>query len=214
MTKPNTRPRQLVSLSSWADPSIENDFTHELQLASNPVHGYGLDPNSAFSYINSKKLHCALFRGLDAFAPLHPVPGFEPAPLLYFSPPPSGSGNRVGLVITEEAGGAHRIFGTNILHRAPSPSARPLTSDLLSKLRTSVNHSDTTSAVLSVLDAIVDEGWCAAICQVEREAERFRTMPIFVAIAATGGSHFYCTSAHAHGPRQSRFALEFAGEVR
>jgi len=43
--------------------------------------------------------------------------------------------------------------------------------------------------------------------------DRFRTMPIHLAIASCEGAWYYCTSAHAHGVMQSRLSLEFSGEL-
>lgn len=199
---------------SWACPTILSDISYEFSLVEEPDPSPPFEPNSAFSWLAERHLQSRVYTALDRLAPFSPIYGFGQEPMAWHSPPPSGAGNRVGLVVVEDNDGSIRQYGSNFVHREPRSSGHALPANLIERFRTATHHAQVNDAILLALDAVADDGWRRSIYQVECEGERFRTMPIYLAVVSREGGFFYCTSAHAHGPRQSRFALEFAGEVR
>ena len=198
--------------NSWADLEKLSDFQYELSIANEPVPIPYLDAHPAFEYIANKKLAKQLYAALDKLAPLLPFSGFDGTPLLWLSPPPSGTGNRIGLILVEDGEGRHRFFGSNFIGRSPRASGGAVPDDLLSRFLGCTGYRDTTALITEVLNAVATD-WQPAIAQVESEGERFRTMPIYLAVITRKCTAFYCTSARLEGHYQSKMSLEIFGEI-
>ena len=198
---------------SWLDSGTSSDFQYEFSIAKEPEPIPGFKANPAFEYMNRMGLEKQLYAALDKLAPLLPIPGFDGTPLLWYSPPPSGSGNRVALVIVEDGQGTHRFYGSNIIGRSPEPSGEPVPTELFDRFIECKSYGDTTVLITKVLNSVVDTGWHWAIELVESEGERFRTMPIYVAIVTSECIAFCCTSSRVEGRHQSDMKLECYGEL-
>ena len=199
--------------NSWSDPDKRSDFQYELSIANEPVPIPYLDAHPAFAYIAKKGLEKKLYAALDKLAPLLPVPGFNGTPLLWFSPPPSGSGNRVGLVLVEDAQGNHKFFGSNFIGNLAKPTRGAVHPNLFDLFKNCQSYHDTTALIVGVLSGIVDIGWRQAIEKMEWEGQRSRTMPIYFAIVTRECTAFYCTSARLEGDFQSKMEIEYYGEL-
>ena len=198
--------------NSWADLEKLSDFQYELSIANEPVPIPYLDAHPAFAYITKKKLAKQLYAVLDKLAPLLPFPGFDGSPLLWLSPPPSGANNRIGLILVEDGEGRHLFFGSNFIEQTPRASGEAVPDDLLSRFLGCTGYIDTTALITKVLNAVAAD-WQPAIAQVESEGERFRTMPIYLAVVTRKCTSFYCTSARLEGHYQSKMSLEIFGEI-
>ena len=199
--------------NSWSDPDKRSDFQYELSIANEPVLIPSLEANPAFAYIAKKGLEKKLYAALDKLAPLLPVPGFNGTPLLWFSPPPSGSGNRVGLVLVEDAQGNHKFVGSNFIGHLAKPIGGGVPPNLFDLFKECKSYNDATALIVGVLNGIVDIGWRWAIEKVEWEGQRFRTMPIYFAIVTRECTAFYCSSARLEGDFQSKMEIEYYGEL-
>jgi hypothetical protein len=197
---------------SWSDKSHVSDFSYELSIAREPEEIPSLPPQPAFTYLAKKRLESALYAALDKLAPLLPFPGFDGTPLLWLSPPPSSLDNRIGLILVEDDEGSHRFFGSNFIGQPPRASGTAVPDELLSRFLGCKGYIDTTALIAEVLNAVAAD-WQPAIAQVESEGERFRTMPIYLAVVTRKCTAFYCTSARLEGHPQSKMEIEFYGEL-
>lgn len=201
--------------NSWSDPDKSSGFQYELSIATEPVPIPGLEANPAFAYLADKKLAKQLYGALDRFAPLLPIYGFHGITTHWYSPSPAGFGTRVIIVIAKDAAGTHSISGSNFIDLRPKSSGKPVPANLVDLFERCTTPSGKNALLAETLNAVITPDWYGAIDQVESEAEKFRTMPIYLAVVGGATTAFYCTSAHAevYG-HPARWDLETVAEMK
>jgi hypothetical protein len=201
--------------NSWSDPDKLSDFQYELSIANEPVPIPYLNAHPAFEYIAKKNLAKQLYAALDRFAPLLPIYGFHGITSHWYSPSPAGFGTRVIIVIAKDAAGTHSILGSNWIDPRPKSSGKPVPANLVDLFKRCTNLSEKNALLVKTLNAVTTLDWHGAIDQVESEAEKFRTMPIYLAVVEGTTTAFYCTSARAevYG-HPARWDLETVAEMK
>ena len=98
--------------SPWLDHRNHNLFLDEISFVEDPVPDlYPL--NETFVWICKNKAKGLLFKALAEFAPLFPVFSYHNEISTWLSPPPSGVGNAVFIVIGKDRSGKLRAAGGN-----------------------------------------------------------------------------------------------------
>lgn len=213
-SRPRARSGQQINLrQSWSDAKKRSDFNYELAYATDASSAIRRKAQPLFIWLHQKNAAAHFYKALNKFAPLRPINGLNDAPTLWHSPPPSGSDNRVGLVIAEDATGTVSIFGSNWV-RIPCPSNKPVPADVIDQLRQCNNDDDQNNLIADVIDAVAGVDWQKNIDKVEREGRRYRVMPIYLAVVGNSANFFYCTTAIVEDEHQADLSLECVCEVR
>ena len=98
--------------SPWLDHRNHNLFLDEISFVEDPVPDL-YQPNETFVWICKNKAKGLLFKALAEFAPLFPVHSYHNEISTWLSPPPSGVGNAVFIVIGKDRSGKLRAAGGN-----------------------------------------------------------------------------------------------------
>ena len=98
--------------SPWLDHRNHNLFLDEISFVEDPVPDL-YQPNETFVWICKNKAKGLLFKALAEFAPLFPVYSYHNEISTWLSPPPSGVGNAVFIVIGKDRSGKLRAAGGN-----------------------------------------------------------------------------------------------------
>lgn len=200
--------------SPWITHRDNSVFGLEMRIAEEANYSNIPEPNPLFVWLNENNLNSDLFKALDKLCPLHPVVSYNGNTSLWLSPPPSGSGNTVGIIIGKDISGQLRIIGTNFMN---NPDRR-------FTCKPSKNIFEDFDAIfnspLSIYNLIENEinsrmtSEVVAISKIiEREAFKYRTMPIYILLIDGDKSYFAIDTAVVSGDYPSDMSYEFAGEV-
>jgi len=199
---------------SWASLGDNSVFGYEMSIAADPsCHGF-LPPNPLFTWLQANKQEALLFKALDCFCPLFPIVSDRILPSLYLSPPPSGANNTVGIVIGRDANGVIRAVGTNIMSN-PVRSINTPGSDFFSAYDASAGNSLIQSRLIeNEISSRMTSSNLKRSKEVEDEAFKFRTMPIYILVIEGEHSLIGMDVAVAYPSRRpTNLSREFLGEI-
>jgi hypothetical protein len=199
------------SLYAFTHPKLSNDFQRESAFFRDADPAVRAKASEPFIWLVNNKAEPLLYSALARFAPLVPIAGLDGKPELWRSPPPSGLGGHVGIVIGLNTNGELRCVGSNCMPvpGKPTSSAPPeffKTYDALRTIADQVNHIHQTICAAASPHLVRVESVCA-------EGQRYRTLPIFLAILDGAKHHFYATTSLVEGPRQTNSKLLATGKV-
>lgn len=201
-------------MSAWTHPRLTNDFRDELERTCDADPDVRNKAHPLFAWIAAQRAEARLQNALAEFAPLKPVPGLEGKPDHWRSPPPSGAGNHVGIVMGLDSKGAPFCVATNIMSR-PDETVTATPADFLMTFNLANSTADQARLIHQTISSVASNGkHFEQVDRVCKEGHRYRTMAIFVVIIDQNKQHFYATTALVDGARQCDFALERTGKVR
>lgn len=201
-------------MTSWTAPNCHNDFRHELDIAGDADTGVRTRAHAAFKWLKNNSAERWLFAALERAAPLVPMTGLRGTPDHWRSPPPSGAGNCVGIVIGRGADGTLRCAVSNTLTRGyPVRGAGAPSRTLGGTTMPDPDTLDAPAIQAEIENAAFGGGHEEHVEHVIREGRRCATMPLFLVVFGDGAPHFYATTALAQTGRQYLFRREFTGEV-
>jgi hypothetical protein len=112
-----------LTISPWLDPRYDNIFRREMTLAAENSEYPGFQPEPTYVWLHKNGAEQHLYKALAKLAPLFPVNSYRGEVSSWVSPPPSGGGNRICLVVGNDATGRTRVVGGNYFHRFDLPPA-------------------------------------------------------------------------------------------
>jgi hypothetical protein len=217
----NSKHPAIKSQSPWLDPTKSNMFKDEFQLIEDikiqPEIQNGnpyFEPLEIFKWIHKNNGGEKLFEALAKLAPMYPVVAYKGRVASWISPPPSGSGNVVWIVIGRDKSRRLRVCGTS---RCSKPWAT--TDTELSAIEFFEQYDLTTtdrekeellSKVFSIAYRQIGKD---NICGVTRRCDIYNTMPIFFTVLKSKGSISQVTEAVIQGDYPSDMSYEFTGEI-
>lgn len=107
--------------SPWLDPRYDNVFRREMTLATENSDFPGFEPELAYVWLHKNGVERHLYKAVAKCAPLFPVRSYRGEVSSWVSPPPSGGGNRICLVVGKDKTGVTRIVGGNYFHSLDMP---------------------------------------------------------------------------------------------
>lgn len=200
------------STSPWQDPSLENLFRTELSFVSDPIDLPMYKSLTAFQWIHKTKTAGLLFRGLTKFAPLYPVISYKGEISSWLSPPPSGSGNTVLLILGKDRKCKARLVGTNYLN-TPQCNNNFTAINFFEDYDRATSRTEKESLIYNMISSQMTLDDLRNAKQVNYQAEVVRTMPIALLVLDTHKSYMVFTPAVVCGNYPSDMSLEFMGEV-
>ena len=200
-------------LSPWLDPQYNNLYRRAIQLAAENSGRPGFKPDPLYNWIYKHGAEEHLYKALAEFAPLFPVLAYQGEVCSWVSPPPSGYGNVICLVIGRDKSDAVRIVGGNWFGD-PHPQARQHQSavDFFQRYDTSSDR-DRQELIRQVTGVGLTTGWGKTAEELRRYCEFFHAMPIYITLLEAGGNQFACGPAVVEGLTSADFAYEVFGEV-
>ena len=200
------------STSPWQDPSLENLFRTELSLVSDPIDLPMYKSLTAFQCIHKTKTAGLLFRGLTKFAPLYSVNAYKREISSWLSPPPSGSGNTVLLILGIDRKGKARLVGTNYLNM-PQCNNNFTAINFFEDYDRATSRTEKESLIYNMISSQMTLDDLRNAKQVTYQAEVVRTMPIALLVLDGEKSYMAFSPAVVYGNYPSDLSLEFLGEV-
>ncbi len=199
--------------SPWLNPSCENLFRTELEYAQLDLHESPEKVNPLFKYVIENQCADLLFNAFNIFAPLLPVGAGSHTPPIFLSPPLSGAGDQVHLVVGKDDLGKMRIVGGNDFYHLDATNNEEISSGDFFYLMGFLGLEDKRLLVQRAVACSMVEADFKLVARVINECRRYRTVPILVTVLDGHKSYFCVFPALAYGKRSSNYNLRFFGEV-
>jgi len=220
MNKRQTAPKRATK-SPWLDPNIGNLFRDQFRLINDreidpelkEAGGY-FEPLPVFQWIASNSGQDLFFKGLARLAPMFPVMAYHNEIAVWTSPPPSGNGNVIFMVMGHDFNGKLRIVGGNYFTERWMGDGKPGTSMEFFTEFDKLNKREAQSLVAGTVMTSITQNDNDYVQSVIQTCEYFHTMPIFITVLTRNGSLFQAGAAVIEGDRPTDFSHEFFGEVK
>jgi len=202
--------KKIIS-SAWLDHKFNNLFLDEISFVEDPVPGEQNKPMEAFKWIcknNAKKL---LFKSLATFAPLFPVISYHGEISSWLSPPPSGFGNAVFIIMGKDNSGKIRSVGGNYFNS--DVYSRSCSSNFWSDYDNSESELSKRNLLSEMIGFYKQYYSYEYIREVERFADFSCSMPIYLLVLDKSNGHMAVAPAMVRGYDPADFSYETLGEV-
>ena len=212
---------QHMGQSPWLDPTHSSQFSDQFKLIEDikiqqEIESWGpyFEPLEIFKWIDKNNGVDKLYKALAKFAPMYPVVAYKGKVASWISPPPSGSGNVVCIVLGRDKTRKLRVCGTNICFKPWVTSATELSAmeffEQYDLATTDRAKEELLSKVFSIAYRQIGK---ENICCVTRRCDIYNTMPIFITVLTSKGSISQVTEAVIQGDYPADFSYEFTGEI-
>jgi hypothetical protein len=205
-----------VQSSPWLDPKKPNLFRYEFQLARDNATDEDFKPVLIYRWIHRHGGENLFFKGLAHFAPMRPLVSYHGQVAVWLSPPPSGFGNAIYMVLGHDSTGQLRLVGGN-LFTEPAGATRSPVAGTGAEFFNNFDHASSYGQQTLVMDAVrqsISVEDKPLLNSISRECEHFRTMPIYITTLTPQGSLFHAAKAVIEGDHPADFSFEFFGEAR
>jgi len=200
------------SSSPWITHQAGSIFGYELSIAKDQsVHDYW-KPDPFFSWIHANNAEDILFRALIKLAPLHPVVSYQGDTSIWVSPPPSGSGNTVGIIIGKDKLGGIRLIGSNLISTPDNSRGLP-DENIFDSFALKEYWRDKNNFIQEQIGLRMTSDEARISIVVEKEAQKYRTMAIYILAITDSGNYFAIDTAVVDGNYPSDMSNEFVGEI-
>jgi hypothetical protein len=202
-----------VTKSPWLDTSKPNLFRDEFQLAEEKLPDAYFTPLEPYRWIYNHNGQELFFKGLAQYAPMFPLYGYQGQVAVWTSPPPSGAGNAIYIIMGHDKKGVLRLVGGNYFNEpTPSPSWPAATTDFFTQLD-SADHHGKKQLVRKTVQMSIGHDDQELLTNIRRECEHFHTMPIYLTILGAEGCMFHAAKAVIEGRKTADFSYEYFGEI-
>lgn len=200
--------------SPWLDPAKNNLFQYEFQLARENLPFRQFKPMEIYRWIWRQGGEGLLFRGLARLAPMFPLMAYHGEVAVWTSPPPSGLGNAIYLVMGHDKNGLLRLVGGNYFTEPARQSGSPMASEAFFAHFDLASQHDQFQLVKDTVQASIQSHDEDFLLDIRRECEHFHTMAIYITVLTDRGSMFHAGKAVIEGMRPANFSYELFGEVK
>lgn len=207
-------PRCTTGRSPWLDPSKSNLFKNEFQIARENLPYEQFKPLEIYAWIERHGGESLFFRGLARYAPMFPLLAYHGQVALWISPPPSGHGNAIFIVMGHDMAGALRLVGGNFFTEPKPLKGSPATSADFFAQYDSGNKRTQLTLVRETVMASISPEYIGLLQSVSRECERFHTMAIYLTVLTSEASLFHAAEAVIEGNKPADFSYEHFGEIK
>jgi hypothetical protein len=202
-----------TSISPWLDSHRYNWFRYQVQLAVDNSDIPGFQPFPAYVWIHKNGAASQLYKALAKFAPLFPVVGYEGCVCSWISPPPSGFGNVICLVIGKDGAGRVRLVGGNTLTTPRHQNSTQSSATEFFARYDSSTPEKRNELVLDTINSSMNGVDRVVASRIELDCEAFHAMPVYITVLDGNESQFSVGPAAVEGDRPADFSFESFGEI-
>ncbi len=211
----NIRKRSTGMIQSpWLDDTKPNLYRDEFQLAKENLPGEYFTPIEPYRWIYKNNGVKLFFKGLARLAPMFPVVAYHGQVAVWTSPPPSGIGNAIYLVMGHDNAGRLRLVGGNYFTEPKQKSRTTVSSAAFFAQYDQADQRGQLRLVKDTVEASIQPEDASLLLNIYRECEHFHTMAIYITVLTAQGSMFHAGKAVIEGLKPADFSYEFFGEIK
>lgn len=203
-----------VTESPWLDHARTNLFKDEFQLAQESLPGAYFTPLEPYRWIHEHQGESLFFQALARLAPMFPVFAFNGQVASWISPPPSGFGNAIFMVMGHDKTGMLRLVGGNYFTEPSRQVGEPLMdTDFFAQYDMSDDRGK-QSLVLETVSKSISPEDKSLLHDIRRECEHFHTMATYITVLTSEGCLFHAAKVVIEGDKPADFSYEWFGEIK
>ena len=218
----NKRTRSTAMIQSpWLDHSKPNLFRDEFQLIDDLKIDSWLEeassyykPIELYRWIDQNKGKAKFFEGLARYAPMFALQAYHGQVAVWTSPPPSGFGNAIYMVMGHDKSGQLRLVGGNYFTEPKHKSGTEVSGASFFKQYDQADQYSQLQLVKKTVEASIQNEDASLLLNIRRECEHFHTMAIYITVLTDPGSMFHAGKAVIEGVKPADFSYEFFGEIK
>ena len=200
--------------SPWLDKSKPNLFRDEFQIAMENLPFPSYRPMPIYNWIYRNKGKKKFFQALARYAPMFPVAAYRGQITSWISPPPSGLGNVIFIVMGHYRGGKLRVVGGNYFTFPTRRSAQVLLSGDFFAQYDAADEKRQQDLVRDVVENSMNSSDDDLVGCILSQCEHFHTMPICIVALTKAGPLFHAAKAVIEGVKPADFSYEYFGEIK
>jgi hypothetical protein len=200
--------------SPWLDQTKPNLFRDEFQLARENVPGEYFTPIEPYRWIFRNSGENLFFKGLARLAPMFPVVAYHGQVAVWTSPPPSGLGNAIYLVMGHDNAGRLRLVGGNYFTDPKQQSGLTVSGAAFFSQYDQADLRGQRQLVKDTVEISIKAEYAGLLLNIRRECEHFHTMAIYITVLTDQGSMFHAAKAVIEGAKPADFSYEFFGQIK
>ena len=200
--------------SPWLDRTKPNLFNDEFQLARENLPGEYFKPIEPYRWIFQNNGENLFFKGLARLAPMFPVVAYHGQVAVWTSPPPSGLGNAIYLVMGHDKDQQLRLVGGNYFTEPRQHSGSTVSGAAFFAQYDQADQYSQLQLVKKTVEASIQIEDASLLLNIRRECEHFHTMAIYITVLTDPGSMFHAGKAVIEGVKPADFSYEFFGEIK
>lgn len=211
----------VAAQSPWLDSTKMNLFKDQFRLIDDirvdswlKEMGPYFTPIEIYQWIFDHAGVDKFFRGLDLLAPMFPVLAYHGQVAVWTSPPPSGLGNAIYMVMGHDCKGELRLTGGNYFTDPRSECGPRLNSATFFHLYDKADDRIKQDLVRDAVQCNLQPNDIELIYRIRAECEHVHTMPVYIRVLTNEGSLFHAAKAIIEGEKPADFSYEFFGEIK
>lgn len=199
--------------SPWLDNRKFNLFLYEFQLAEEDATSTNFKPIDLYRWLYEHSGKDLFFRGLARFAPMFPTKAYQGQVSVWTSPPPSGLGNAIFIVMGHDSKGQLRLVGGNYFSEpSPRTGAGTAPSDFFGQYD-KANQYEKERLLRETVEKSISASDRFLLLDIRSQCEHFHTMGIYITVLTADGVLFHAAKAVIEGVRPADFSYEYFGEI-
>ncbi len=214
LTLRNSSAKDCVDDSPWLDKSKSNLFKYEFRIAKENSSFPGFRPDPLYQWILCNGGVKLFFRALARYAPMFPVLAYHGRIVSWISPPPSGLGNAIYIVMGHDNKGTLRLVGGNYFTEPAIKTGEPLVDTDFFTQHDSTDIRGQQQLVRETVSKSISSEDKSLLLSIRRECEHFHTMAIYITVLTSEGSLFHAAKAVIEGDKPADFSYEWFGEIK
>ena len=199
--------------SPWLDDCKFNLFMYEFQLAEEDLPSTNYKPIEPYRWINKHNGRKLFFRGLARLAPMFPSRAYQGQISLWTSPPPSGLGNIIYIVMGHDSKGELRLVGGNNFSEPSTQSVTSAAPNNFFAQYDKANKYEKERLVRETVERSISSSDRELLLDIRCQCEHFHTMGIYITVLTADGVLFHAAKAVIEGDRPADFSYEHLGEI-
>lgn len=218
---PNKDLHKWVIQSPWLDPTKTNLFKDQFRLVGDlkidswlKDMGPYFTPVEIYQWIFDQGGMDKFFRGLARLAPMFPARAYNGQVAVWTSPPPSGLGNAIYMVMGYDSKGELRLVGGNYFTDPRSESGLCFDSARFFGEYDDADERTQRDLVRDAIQINLKPENTSLIYGISAECEHVHTMPVYIRVLTNEGSLFHAAKAIVEGEKPADFSYEFFGEIK
>jgi hypothetical protein len=207
--------------SPWLDHTKRNLFRDEFQLIDDLKIDSWLEeadsyykPIELYRWIDQNKGKNKFFEGLARYAPMFALDAYHGQVAVWTSPPPSGLGNAIYMVMGHDKSGQLRLVGGNYFTEPKQQSGSVVSGASFFEQYDQADQRSQIQLVKATVEASIQPEDKRLLLNIRRECEHFHTMAIYITVLTDPGSMFHAGKAVIEGVKPADFSYEFFGEIK
>lgn len=211
----------LANDSPWLDTTKPNLFRREFRLIADTkiqpeiLKGGGyFTPFEIYRWIYDHNGVDIFFKGLARFAPMFALEAYHGRVAIWTSPPTSGLGNAIYMVMGHDKNRQLRLVGGNYFSEAKQRTGSTQTGPEFFAHFEQADEREQFQLVKDTLEKSIQDKDETLLLDISRECEHFHTLAIYVAVLTDKGCLFHAGKAVIDGDNPSDTSFEFLGEIK